>query len=371
VLLKPIEKGTLNVRVWNPKGNPGDRYHLMPVITPAYPSMCATYNITHSSMAVINRELSRGLEISEAIMMNKRPWSDLFAKHTFFTSDYKYYLSVISAAKTKEAHKIWAGFVESKVRLLVQKIEQHPSIALARPFNKGYERRHRCKNDDEIAMVQDGYLDFHVTGDEPSAGEAADGEANGVKTEDGAETVSEIYTTTHYIGLVLASADAKSLDLSYQVNEFKTLCFGWKKFQDELQPYASLGVRHVRNFNLPDDVFEKGEKKPVKKSAAQNSKDKKRGATEVLQQHRLPTPNHNMRRCRQSLLAREKQTDTDGRTMLPQRKDSKLRSRPLAEGETFLTSILAAVSYTSLQPHKTRKTSRIFLEPTAIGLETS
>jgi poly(A) polymerase len=68
----------------------GDTYHLMPVITPAYPSMCATFNITRSSMAIINRELKRALQISESIMVGKRPWSDLFVKHTFFTAGYKY-----------------------------------------------------------------------------------------------------------------------------------------------------------------------------------------------------------------------------------------------------------------------------------------
>lgn len=132
----------------------------MPVITPAYPSMCATFNITRSSMTIINRELKRALQISESIMVGKRPWSDLFVKHTFFTAGYKYYISVISAAKTKESHTIWSGYVESKVRMLVQKLEQHQSIALAHPFNKGYERHHRCHNEKEIESVQEGSLDF-------------------------------------------------------------------------------------------------------------------------------------------------------------------------------------------------------------------
>lgn len=132
----------------------------MPVITPAYPSMCATFNITRSSMTIINRELKRALQISESIMGGKRPWSDLFVKHTFFTAGYKYYISVISAAKTKESHTIWSGYVESKVRMLVQKLEQHQSIALAHPFNKGYERHHRCQNEKEIEYVQEGSLDF-------------------------------------------------------------------------------------------------------------------------------------------------------------------------------------------------------------------
>lgn len=163
-------------------------------------------------MTIIKRELQRGLEISEKIMVGKRPWSDLFVKHTFFTSDYKYYISVISASKTKEAHKIWSGYIESKVRMLVQKLEQHPSIALAHAYNKGYDRRHRCKDDNEIAQVQEGSLSFLTKEDivepedDPEDGKT-DARLKTVPGEDdkAAEATSPalIYTTTHYIGLQL------------------------------------------------------------------------------------------------------------------------------------------------------------------------
>ncbi|PTB35404.1 uncharacterized protein TrAFT101_011281 [Trichoderma asperellum] len=279
VLLKPIGSGPLPVRVWNPKVYKGDSFHLMPVITPAYPSMCATFNITRSSMTIIQRELRRGLEISEQIMVGKRPWSDLFVKHTFFTQGYRYYISVVSASKDKEAHKVWSGYVESKVRMLVQKLEQHSSIALAHAFNKGYDRRHLCKNDHEIEQVQEGSLEFVIKDegkDQPSEEKAPNPE----EKEDSSESTSpvEVFTTTHYIGLELEEG-AKSLDLSYQVDEFKVLCTSWKKYQEELQPSVSLGVQHVRNFNLPDDVFEAGETKPQKKSA-KSLANKKRGPTE-------------------------------------------------------------------------------------------
>lgn len=162
-------------------------------------------------MTIIKRELQRGLDLSESIMVGKRPWSDLFVKHTFFTSGYKYYISVISASKTKETHKIWSGYVESKVRMLVQKLEQHPSIALAHAFNKGYERQHRCRDDNEIVQVQDGSLDFLMEEDkakeetqikgEPAIKPDPDGD-KGVDTAD-ALSFTNVFTTTHYIGLEL------------------------------------------------------------------------------------------------------------------------------------------------------------------------
>ncbi|QUC19483.1 uncharacterized protein UV8b_03724 [Ustilaginoidea virens] len=281
VLLKPIESGPLPVRVWNPKIYKGDSFHLMPIITPAYPSMCATFNITRSSMSIINRELRRGLGISESIMVGKQPWCDLFAKHTFFTADYRYYISVISASKTKEAHNVWSGYVESKVRMLVQKLEQHTSITIAHAFNKGYDRRHRCRSDAEIAQVQDGSLDFlQKDGSVPSPTSGTPGlhDFGQITPETMLSPEStEVFTTTHYIGLELDEG-AKSLDLSYQVDEFKALCTQWQRYQDELKPLVSIGVQHVRNFNLPDDVFDVDEKKPQKKGM----KSKKRGAAEVM-----------------------------------------------------------------------------------------
>lgn len=254
VLLKPIEDGPLPVPVWNPKVglldarahlavnvstqvHRRDAMHLMPVITPAYPSMCSTYNITRSSMAIIQQELERAGEVAENIMSKQRPWSDLFVKHTFFTQDYRYYVSVVSASKTKEAGKQWSGRVESKVRMLVQKLEFSEEIELARPFNKSFERVHRCVDDDEVAAVQGGSPDHLLPMDAPPLPppikkpsdedqamkeeqaseenkavkeEDANGENKVVKAEDAsaengtdATYPIDIYTSTHYIGIRL------------------------------------------------------------------------------------------------------------------------------------------------------------------------
>lgn len=173
----------------------------MPIITPAYPSMCATHNITKSTKEIITRELKRGGEITDRIMMGKAKWKDLFVKNTFFTEGYKYYLSVISASTTRDAQNIWSGLVESKVRLLVVGLEGHPSIALAHPFNKGFDRVHECKTDGEIEKAKNGSLEFQVKEDhtEKEYSKSLNGNnasANELKT-------TFVYTTTHYIGLEL------------------------------------------------------------------------------------------------------------------------------------------------------------------------
>lgn len=105
VLLKLIEDGPLQVRVWNPRLYPHDRLHRMPVITPAYPSMCATHNITSSTQKVILKELSRGSSIMNDINTGNKTWSDLFERHEYFHA-YKFYLCVVAATVgTSEQHK--------------------------------------------------------------------------------------------------------------------------------------------------------------------------------------------------------------------------------------------------------------------------
>lgn len=52
VLLKPIEDSVLGHRVWNPKIYPQDRLHRMPIITPAYPSMCE-YTAQHCELLLV------------------------------------------------------------------------------------------------------------------------------------------------------------------------------------------------------------------------------------------------------------------------------------------------------------------------------
>jgi poly(A) polymerase len=178
----------------------------MPIITPAYPSMCATHNITRSTMEIIHRELKRGGNITDQILMGKAQWKDLFVKHTFFTKGYKYYLSVISASTTKDAQKIWSGLVESKVRLLVVALEGHESIALAHPFNKGFERIHSCKSDEEIEKAKGGSLQHQIkeipleTSTSVSTKEENAGAVDKPQVD---EKSTIVYTTTHYIGLEL------------------------------------------------------------------------------------------------------------------------------------------------------------------------
>ena len=220
VLLKKIEEGPLQVRIWNPKVYNGDRFHLMPIITPAYPSMCATHNITTSTKEILTRELMRGVEITDKIWGGKMEWKDLFTKHTFFTKDFKYYLNINAASRTKDAQHIWSGLVESKVRLLVQNLEREEAIGVARPFNKGFDRTHQCMNEEDIQKVIKGDLSYQAkdtktettdASKDPKHSAVAQGDADEMAmpngdseaTTNGSEGFT-MYTTTYYVGIELA-----------------------------------------------------------------------------------------------------------------------------------------------------------------------
>ncbi|PLB48137.1 poly(A) polymerase Pap [Aspergillus steynii IBT 23096] len=292
VLLKTIEDGPLQMKVWNPKIYHGDRFHLMPIITPAYPSMCATHNISLSTKAVILRELQRGGDIVDKIFLKQATWNDLFTRHSFFTRDYKYYLSITASSRTKEAESVWSGLVESKIRHMVGALDRKQTIAVSHPFPKGFERVHIVSNEQEAEAVKNGSTKYQDRGTKTETTDEIKDPAHQVAAQNGlekpevAESVektngdpSTIYTTTYYIGLELKPLEpgsSRSLDISTDAQIFKSTCTSWPGYQPGIN---DLAVTHVRNFDLPDDVFEPGETRPtrpkkkvVKKSEANAQK---------------------------------------------------------------------------------------------------
>ena len=196
VMLKNIEEGTLNLRVWNPTQYPGDRAHLMPIITPAFPSMCSTHTVMHSTLSIMRDEFDRAdvlINGQNGIIEGKKQWRDLFEKHTFFTKDHKYYLSVVAASRTEKAHGTFSGLVQSKFRLLCKNIEDGQcGIEIARPWMKGIDRFHRYENEEQADKIIQGNLDCQIPKSDVPATSHGDESPEGI-----------MYTTTFYVGLKL------------------------------------------------------------------------------------------------------------------------------------------------------------------------
>ena len=276
ILLKDIESGKENgLKVWNPKLYSGDKKNIMPIITPAYPSMCATYNISKSGKTIILKEIKRGHQITQQIFAGRLAWKDLFRKHSFFTEDHKYYLSIIATAKSPDAAKAFSGLVESKVRILVMQLElQTDLIDLARPFTKGTKRTHKCGNEEQVKEVERGSMKYRVgetetvettdpelvtTNGEGAAVPEAKEEAPKVE----ANEPQTIHTVTFYIGIDLTQNASKNVDMTASISYFKSMCTSWTNFDEAMH---KLEVMPVKSYDLPDDLFDaaKGEVKPVK-----------------------------------------------------------------------------------------------------------
>ncbi|KAJ8548257.1 hypothetical protein K7X08_030726 [Anisodus acutangulus] len=123
VLLCPINEGSLGLAYWDPRRNFKDRQHLMPIITPAYPCMNSSYNVSTSTLRVMTEEFHRGNEICEAIEANKVSWGSLFEPFPFFEA-YRNYLRIDIATESEDDMMKWKGWVESRIRLLTLKIER-------------------------------------------------------------------------------------------------------------------------------------------------------------------------------------------------------------------------------------------------------
>jgi poly(A) polymerase len=266
VLLKPIEEANLGLRTWNPKIYPQDRGHRMPIITPAYPSMCATHNVTSSTQKVKLREFERAADLTDRVMIGKGHWSELFEKHDFFTR-YKYYLQVIASSNSADTQLLWSGMVESRLRQLVMKLEMVEDIELAHPFIKGYDRVVKCKTEQEkhdaahgvfLGHSEDAKVDVPST-DLASSSESlaapptnsSESDKNGTTKIESAEdpNSTSVYITCLYIGLSVKkkdpSAGPRKLDISWPIQEFTRLVKGWEKFDETAM---AIVVRYIKRF---------------------------------------------------------------------------------------------------------------------------
>jgi len=109
-------------KVWNPKTNPADRQHVMPVITPAFPSMNSTHNVTESTKRILLEEFKRGFEVVQNVEGNKADWCDVYAPFPFF-QEFKNFLMIEILAKSEDVYNKFSGWVESKLRILVMQLE--------------------------------------------------------------------------------------------------------------------------------------------------------------------------------------------------------------------------------------------------------
>uniref|UniRef100_A0A7I4CI61 Poly(A) polymerase n=1 Tax=Physcomitrium patens TaxID=3218 RepID=A0A7I4CI61_PHYPA len=123
VMLCAIEEGSLGLPIWDPRKNPRDRSHLMPIITPTYPCQNSSFNVSNSTLRVMTEEFKRGDGVCDSLDSKVADWSKLFEPYPFFES-YKNYLQIEITAGDEEDLRIWKGWVESRLRQLILKVEK-------------------------------------------------------------------------------------------------------------------------------------------------------------------------------------------------------------------------------------------------------
>ncbi|XP_026793495.1 poly(A) polymerase gamma isoform X1 [Pangasianodon hypophthalmus] len=226
VLLKQPEDSNLNLPVWDPRVNPSDRYHLMPIITPAYPQQNSTYNVSTSTRTIMSEEFKYGLTVTDEILQGKAEWSKLFEPPNFFQK-YKHYIVLTASASTEENHLEWVGLVESKIRVLVGNLERNEYITLAHVNPQSFPWSKESRNDNEFVSMW-------------------------------------------FIGIIfkkLENADCVNIDLTYDIQSFTDTVYRQASNINMLKEGMTIEATHVRKKQLhqylPAELVHRGKKKSL------------------------------------------------------------------------------------------------------------
>jgi len=130
MLCDVLDDPDLSMPVWKP--NKRDR---MPVITPAYPAINSMHNANSATMRMMKDAFKYGTDCGDNYDLLFQP-TELFLQH-------KRYLQVqVWSASSRDQHK-WLGFIESKMRHLVTKLDRNERFKTecvsAYPYPKAFK----------------------------------------------------------------------------------------------------------------------------------------------------------------------------------------------------------------------------------------
>uniref|UniRef100_A0A182PCV2 Poly(A) polymerase n=1 Tax=Anopheles epiroticus TaxID=199890 RepID=A0A182PCV2_9DIPT len=215
VLLKQPDNVNLGFQVWDPRVNVQDRYHLMPIITPAYPQQNSTFNVSSSTRKVMLMEFNRGMQITDDIMMGKQMWEKLFEAPSFFYR-YRHFIVLLVSSSNADDHLEWCGLVESKIRYLIQNLERNQHINLAHVNPKCYEQH----------------------------------EQNSATTLNGADGKPTAFCSLWFIGLEFERTENLNVDLTESIQNFTDSVHKHAVHIKLLKDGMKIEARHVRRKQL-------------------------------------------------------------------------------------------------------------------------
>ncbi|KAH8258415.1 hypothetical protein KR038_011192, partial [Drosophila bunnanda] len=275
VLLKHPDNVNLRFQVWDPRVNASDRYHLMPIITPAYPQQNSTFNVSESTKKVILNEFNRGMNITDEIMLGRIPWERLFEAPSFFYR-YRHFIVLLVNSQTADDHLEWCGLVESKVRLLIGNLERNPHIALAHVNPKCFEFK---------------------KGQSANSSQNNSGNEDELKQSQGSQSsvTSAPFCSMWFIGLEFERSENLNVDLTESIQNFTEHVTMHGVNIKMLKEGMTIDARHVKRKQLSlylDADFLKRERKSMENHNNFNNTllaNRKRLSTELAQsQDALP-----------------------------------------------------------------------------------
>mmetsp|Transcript_9883 Transcript_9883/g.15206 ORF Transcript_9883/g.15206 Transcript_9883/m.15206 type:complete len:664 (+) Transcript_9883:37-2028(+) len=133
--------GVLPLPVWNPKQNPRDGTHIMPIITPAYPSMNSSYNVGIPQLRRIQMEMCEADQIVASIEAGTSTWSQLYQGNDFFRR-HSNFLQINITANNRAEFLEWFRLCESRLRILIACLESPEYGVQAYPFAKFFDRKY-------------------------------------------------------------------------------------------------------------------------------------------------------------------------------------------------------------------------------------
>jgi len=141
VLYAPPLEDITPLPVWNPRTNRRDRSHLMPIITPCYPSMNSSYNVGQPQLRRLREEFTKAEQILSDILDGdgSREWNDLFVGSDFFR-EHMHYIQIDIIAENEDDFRSWFGLCESRLRVLIAALECPRLGTEVHPFAKFFKR---------------------------------------------------------------------------------------------------------------------------------------------------------------------------------------------------------------------------------------
>ncbi|CAG9790114.1 unnamed protein product, partial [Diatraea saccharalis] len=238
VLLKQPDAVNLGFPVWDPRVNISDRFHLMPIITPAYPQQNSTFNVSASTRSVIMEEFRQGLAITDEIMLGKCSWEKLFEAPNFF-SRYKHFIVLLAAAAHADDQLQWCGLIESRIRHLITTLERNQHITIAHVNPECYNSVPLHANDGHPLALPPGTPQDSPVPTDPVPEH---------KRNDKGEVIPN-FCSMWFIGLVFEKTNL-TVDLTYDISSFTKAVHYQADNTSMLREGMTIEARHVRRKQL-------------------------------------------------------------------------------------------------------------------------